>query len=58
MKRKCWVRQEWSTHSGKLLDFGDAIADNLWVLVFKVFGEFGNIVHLDSVPQTRLFVET
>jgi hypothetical protein len=55
-----WVRDrsDCLTHFGKLLDLGETITDDLRVFVFKMFGEFWNVVHFDLVPQTRLLVET
>ena len=45
-------------HFSKLLDLSDTIIDDLRVLLLKVFSELGDIVDLDLVPQTRLFLQT
>jgi len=38
-----------STHFSKPLDLGEVIVDDLGVLVFKLLGELGDIIHLDFV---------
>ena len=45
-------------HFSKLLDLSDTVIDDLRVLLLKVFSELGDIVDLDLVPQTRLFLQT
>ena len=46
-----------STHFSKLLDLREVVIDDVWVVVLKVFGELGDVVYLDPVPQTGLVVK-
>ena len=45
------------THFSELFDLGEVVADDLGMLMLKVLGKLGNVVHLDLVPQPRLFLE-
>ena len=52
------IRSDRSAHFGKPLDLSEVIADNLWMFVLEVLGELWDVVHFNTVPQTRLFVKT
>ena len=52
------ARHDLPTHFSEFLDLCEAVVDDLGMFVFKVLGELGDVVYLDLVPQTQLFLET
>ena len=52
------ARYDFPTYFSEFLDLGEAVNDDFRMVVLKVLGELGDVVHLDLVPQTRLFLKT
>jgi len=58
VRGRIWVWDDLPTHLNERFDLGKVVIDDLGMLVLKVVGKLGDVVHLYLIPQTRLFLDT